>query len=324
MYFKKIISSGLVFIFLFSMFSCGMVQKKYQEDSFLCMDTVVGIKIDCDDKEITKQCRELLEKLDKTFSDTDKKSVTYKYNESENGIEVPLELKELVLYSDEITRETNGAFSVFSGSLTSLWENSNKYPADSDIQNAVNSIPEEIVFNGDFLEKSNKDTKLEFGGIAKGYACDKAVELLKNNGVTSGMVSFTSSIAFFGKNPNDEPWKIAIKNPVDTRKVAGYVEMYEGYLSVSGDYERFFEIDGKKYNHIIDSKTGLPVDNGVHCVAVVTDSGAKSDALSTAFFVMGFEEVNKKYANSQEIKYLFITDDGIFMNKSMSKIFRTT
>jgi len=147
------------------------------------------------------------------------------------------------------------------------------------------------------------------------------VDLLKEKGVASGMVSFSSSIGVIGNNPSGKKWKIAIKDPFDTDNILGHVEVADAFVSVSGDYERWYEISGKKYCHIIDLKSGRPVENGVREVVVVCGSGAESDALSTAFFAMGVDEVSKKYGLSTDVKYLIVTDDGIFMNESMKSIF---
>ena len=312
------------FIFLVCVLICALLTscgKAYKEESFFCMDTFATVMVDTDNNDVIKQCRELLENLDKDFSKHNDGGQTAEFNASQNGTELSADIIELIEISQNITKQTDGAFSVFSGALTSLWSESTVYPSSDIIKNAVNSIEFEPEFNGSFLEKSNINTKLEFGGIAKGYACDRAVELLKNNGVTSGMVSFSSSIGVFGKNPDGNLWRIAVKNPVDTDKILGYISLNNEFLSVSGDYERHYEIDGKKYNHIIDTKSGLPVDNGIHSVVVVAENGALCDALSTAFFVMGEEKVVEKYADSLSVKYLIVSDKGIFLNDSMKKIF---
>ncbi len=306
------------FIVCISLTAC---KGEYVEENFFCMDTLATINADTDNFDSIKKCRELLTSLNTTLSRHSENGQTAKYNASENGIEVSDDIKNIITTAEVITENTDGAFSVFAGGLTALWEKSTRHPSDAEIKKALDSIQTNAVFNGNFLEKNNENALLEFGGIAKGYACDKAVALLKNEGVTSGMVSFSSSIGVFGESPDGEPWKIAIKDPADTDRVMGYVSLNDGYLSVSGDYERFYEIDGKKYNHIIDTKTGLPVDNGVHSVIVVANTGAESDALSTAFFVMGADEVEEEYAGSREVKYLIVTEDGIFMNDAMKEIY---
>lgn len=277
--------------------------------------------VDSNKKSAIKECRDMLEKLDLYFSRHNENGIAYKYNASDDGVQTKEEIKEVIDLGAEISLMTDGAFTVFSGGLTSLWENSKTYPDEETIEKAVQSIEKNAIFDVLFLKKINKDTKLEFGGIAKGYACDKAVDFLKNKGIESGMISFSSSVGVFGTNPEGNAWRIAIKDPINTESILGYVSLSSGGLSVSGDYERYYEINGEKYNHIIDPNTGLPVANGVHSVVVVCESAAMADALSTSFFIMGYEAVEQKFGNDDEISYLFVTDDGVFMNKGMEAIF---
>ncbi|MBR5322637.1 MAG: FAD:protein FMN transferase [Clostridia bacterium] len=316
---KRSILLVAISLFICMLFtSCG---RAYKEESFFCMDTVATVKVDTSDVNIINRCRELLDNLDKELSRHNINGKTAEFNASLKGGELSENILELIYISQNITKQTDGTFSVFSGALTSLWSEAAVYPSSEKIKNAVDSIDFEPKINGNILEKNNADTKLEFGGIAKGYACDKAIELLKNDGVSSGMVSFSSSIGVIGKNPDGNSWRIAVKNPIDTDKILGYISLEDGFLSVSGDYERHYEIDGEKYNHIIDIKSGLPVNHGIHSVVVVAKSGALCDALSTAFFVMGEEAVAEKYADSLSVQYLIVSDNGIFINESMKKIY---
>jgi thiamine biosynthesis lipoprotein len=283
------------------------------------MDTLATLKIDSDSESVLEECKKELMELDSMLSRHNENGSVYAYNISENGEELCEKAKELLLLAESVKEKTDGCFSAFSGALTELWSNSKTYPDEQKLKEAVDSATENAEFDGQLLKKSNKSTMLEFGGIAKGYACDRAVELLKSKGVQSGIITFSSSIGVFGTNPSGNEWKIAIKDPFDPEEIYCYVMLASGGLSVSGDYERYYEIDGKKYNHIIDVKSGLPVDNGVRSVVVACESAAEADALSTAFFVMGVDEVSKKYSQSEEIKYMFITDDGVYMNDSMKE-----
>lgn len=310
---------GLLGVFLFLLTSC---QKGYSEDSFFCMDTLCTVKVDQSVSDSVKVgVKTLLNNLDGKFSSYKDNSETSLFNESESGKDVSADVIDLVSIGKKIEGQTQGCFSVFAGNLTSLWSESKVYPQEELLALGVESVKDGGKITGNTLEKPNSNTKLEFGGIAKGYACDRAVEYLKSNGVKSAMVSFVSSIGVFGTNSEGQPWRIALKNPTKTDSVVGVIVMNDGFLSVSGDYERYYEIDGKRYNHILDPRSGLPVENGIHSVAVVAPTGAESDALSTAFFVMGVEDTEAKYKDSLDIKYLFITDSGVFMNSSMAEIF---
>ena len=300
--------------------SCGK-NNAYTEKTYFYMDTMVSVRIDTDSKENFDACRKLLNELDVELSRHNEDGMTSAFNMSEKGCYVNSTLSDVIEIGESVTNRCCGAFSVYSGGLTELWENSEAYPTDDEILSATESVVAAELTEDCFLEKKNENTKLEFGGIAKGYACDKLVDLLKAEGVSSGMVSFSSSIGVFGNNPDGKPWRIALKDPTDPQTIMGYLTLNDGFISVSGDYERFYEIDGKKYNHILDVKTGLPVNNGVQCAVVISESGAECDALSTAFMVMGNTLVEEKFGESEKVKYLIVENGQIFMNDGMRKIF---
>jgi thiamine biosynthesis lipoprotein len=129
--------------------------------------------------------------------------------------------------------------------------------------------------------------EIDLGAIAKGYAVDRAVEILRDNGIRQGLVSIgTSSLYALGSPPGEHGWKISVRNPLDTSKAACVLRLQNLSLAVSGDYEKFFKLGGKVYAHIMDPHTGMPVENMLS-TAVVSPSATDSDALSTSFFVEG-------------------------------------
>ena len=144
------------------------------------------------------------------------------------------------------------------------------------------------------------------------------VEDLKANGVEKGMITFVSTVAVFG----GRDFKIAVRTPDTSGQTAGYITMKNEALSVSGDYERFYTIHGVNYNHIIDPHAGRPVSNGIHSVAVVCESAAVADALSTAIFAMGIEKTAELY-NSGIINFkaVIITDDGVIITPNIKENF---
>ncbi len=142
--------------------------------------------------------------------------------------------------------------------------------------------------------------KLDLGGIAKGYTADKAADYLINEeDVTGAMVSLGGNIMFVGSKPEGKPWKVGIQNPVG--EVGDYVAVISVDPLTSGDdilpmsvvtagtYERYFEVDGKRYHHIIDPSTGYPADTGILSLTIVSSNSTEADALSTALFVKGYD-----------------------------------
>lgn len=136
---------------------------------------------------------------------------------------------------------------------------------------------------------------LDLGGAGKGAACDAAVKSYQDSGVSCGIVSVGGSIGVYGQKPDRSDWRIAIRNPFQTlsgeeNASMGTLDLSGGFVSTSGLYEKYFEQDGKLYHHILDPRTGYPVENDLVSVTVACDSGALSDMLSTACFVLGREQ----------------------------------
>jgi thiamine biosynthesis lipoprotein len=129
---------------------------------------------------------------------------------------------------------------------------------------------------------------LDFGAIGKGYACDLIYAYLSGTEAEGAIVSVGGSIVAFGDyNKKGDKWRIAITHPRDADKYLGVISLDEGFVSTSGDYERYFEENGKRYHHILDATTGYPSESGLISVIVVAKSGIMSDALSTACLLVG-------------------------------------
>jgi thiamine biosynthesis lipoprotein len=129
--------------------------------------------------------------------------------------------------------------------------------------------------------------EIDLGAIAKGYAVDQAVRILRADGIADALISSgTSSVYALGSPPGENGWRISVRNPLDQSKAVCTLRLQNLSLSVSGDYEKFFKLGGKIYAHIMDPHTGMPVENMLSAV-VVSPSATDSDALSTSFFVEG-------------------------------------
>ena len=157
--------------------------------------------------------------------------------------------------------------------------------------------------------------EIDLGAVAKGYAVDQAVEILRSRGIQSALVSSgTSTIFALGSPPGERGWRISVRSPYAAKKAADVVRLQDFSLSTSGNYEKFCRIGGKLYCHILDPRTGRPVENML-ATAVLAARATETDALSTAFFVMG-PEGSRKYAaahpNLVGILYRPTTVTGVF------------
>ncbi|MBQ4064681.1 MAG: FAD:protein FMN transferase, partial [Clostridia bacterium] len=246
---------------------------------------------------------------------------THALNASDTGIlEASPYLVELLAISEEMTQITEGSFDVRTGALLSLWKNcetEQRLPTSEELEAAIALIAATVSNEETGISKSVPRTELDFGAIGKGYTADKVTQMLRDSGVTCGMISFVSTVTVFGEREQGA-FRIAIRRPDTSGAIAGYIPLQDESLSVSGDYERFYEINGEKYPHILDPKTGLPAESGIHSAAVVAPKGAVADALSTAIMVMGVEKTAALY-NSRALDFeaVIFLDDTILVTDGM-------
>lgn len=153
--------------------------------------------------------------------------------------------------------------------------------------------------------------EVSFGAVAKGYTAQATVELMADMGVTSAILSLGGNVQTLGETkPDGSRWQVAVQDPNDTGSYVGILTVGQAAVVTSGGYQRFFEKDGVTYIHIIDPETGMPVENDLLSVTVVTEDGVRADALSTALFVMGRDAALDFYAAQGDFELVLITADG--------------
>ena len=181
---------------------------------------------------------------------------------------------------------------------------------EDEIKKAISTTGYEKISLKDGIVSKEKETKLDFGAVAKGYACDLVYKNLSEKECSYAIVSIGSSSLLFGEKPDKTDFKIEIKNP-DGNIPLGMIETKECFVSTSGGYERFFVADGKIYSHILDTKTGYPVKTDIVSVTVLCygeNGGIKSDFLATDIFIGGTENL-KKHLSSADYK-IVVADEN--------------
>jgi thiamine biosynthesis lipoprotein len=193
------------------------------------------------------------------------------------------------------SRDSDGAFDVTVGPLMKAWgffRDDGRLPAGRQIQAALAVVGHQhVVLDGEHgtVRFDRPGVELDLGGIGKGYAVDRVVELLRRRGVVSALVNLGgSSVYGLGAPPGAEAWEVGIEDPTDPGRKAESVALRDRALSVSGGYARSFEKDGVSYSHIMDPRTGRPVE-GVLSVAVLSERATDGDALDNVLFVQGLE-----------------------------------
>ncbi len=222
--------------------------------------------------------------------------------EANQGVKVCQDVVNIIDKALEISEASGGAFDITVAHFKDLWDISggaHKPPAEREIERLLETvsynqvlIDKEVVM----VTKKKKDTKIDLGGAAKGYAADCAVEVLKQLGAEYGIVDLGGNITVFGKNPDraDGRWNVGIQKPFGNYgEIATTVSIEEGAAVTAGTYQRYFEWDGEIYHHIIDPKTGCPSDSGTDSASIVAESALLADCLATACVVMSREEAEK-------------------------------
>ena len=153
--------------------------------------------------------------------------------------------------------------------------------------------------------------KLDLGAIAKGYIADKMKAYLESVGIKSGIIYLGGNVLLIGSRPNGNTYKVGIQKPFDTEgSYAFTLDKSDCSIVTSGTYERYFEYEGRLYHHILDPKTGYPVDNGLSSITVITKKSTDADALSTMLFVMGPDAALSYAESHDDVDVMMITDDG--------------
>lgn len=303
--------------------SCGeSVSVEYGNAQFFAMDTVVELRLaktsgvtDETLAAIGTQCEKIVSELENKLSRTIEGSPVSTFNgEVDMILEPGSELIEVLNYALKLSQLTDGAYMPTIGALTELWDipNAATVPSQAEIDEALTHIsPDTIEVTDAAIKKTDPLVKLDLGGIGKGAAAQVLVEYLSGTGLRYGLVSMGGNVGVFGEKPDKSPFKIGVRDPDDASAVVGYIYAGAGFVAVSGDYERYIEIDGRRYCHILDPATGYPPESGLRSVAVWCQNGSAADALSTALYVMGVEKGLALYEKGElAFEAVFITADG--------------
>jgi thiamine biosynthesis lipoprotein ApbE len=215
---------------------------------------------------------------------------------SRGPVKVDPELFDFIAEAMRYQRESGGAFDITVGPLMKAWgffRDEGRVPADNELADARLRVGgARVVLNAEkkTIAFDRAGVELDLGGIAKGYAVDRVVALLRARHIAAALISAGGSTIYgLGAPPGREAWDVEIQDPIDSRKTALTVQLKDRALSVAGSTEKSFEAGGVTYSHIMDPRTGTPVQ-GVLSVAVLTASGTAGDALDNAFFVLGLDD----------------------------------
>jgi FAD:protein FMN transferase len=228
--------------------------------------------------------------------------------------------------------KSGGAFDISVGPLVKLWgigTDAARLPRPAEIKALLPLVDHRLVrtdraASSVYLERPGM--RLDLGAIAKGWAADESARVLRELGVKGAILDFGGNVMLLGRKPNGQAWRIGVQNPMDARgNYIGVLTCDEKAVVTSGVYERFFEQDGRRWHHILDTATGYPVENGLISVSIVADNSTDADALSTTIFALGLEKGRAFAAGLPAIGVVFVTAERkVHITSNLRKLFELT
>ena len=260
------------------------------------MNTIISMRVFSRDDKILDDAYDLLYRLDKLLSMYDSDSQISKINNlaGVDKVRAAPEVIEVVKDSLRLHELTGGIFNPLIGPVTRLWKinrQENSKPSPESLKSAIAlSEINNLELDDKNIYLKSKGCLLDLGGIAKGYASRKIADLLKSRGVKSGLLDLGGNIYAIGNN-NGKKWRIGIRDPLNPAgKPALVIHVEDSSVITSGSYERFKVIDGKKYSHFFDVKTGGSVQSDLLSATLITPDGSLADGLATAFMIAGYDK----------------------------------
>lgn len=296
---------------------------KSAEDTRFMLNTICSITVyseenkDKTSEELVDEAFDLCQTYEDTFSRTIEGSDIYNINNSGRApvtvSDDTIEILETAKYFSELS---DGAFDITTAPLSIRWDFEGENPSvppNDEIQELLAKVDyTKIKIDGNTVTLEAPVEAIDLGAIAKGYIADKLAEFLKDNGVTSAIISLGGNIYAIGENAEEKrPFNLGVQDPqAEDGSILGYLQLSDKSLVTSGDYQRYFMQDGKRYHHILDPKTGYPAESGLSSVTIISDSSVVGDAFSTACFVLGKDKGLELINSYDGVEAIFIDHDG--------------
>ena len=317
----KVKGIALFLFFSFLLTSCGTGRVSdigKTKKQVYAMDTIMDLTLYGDDTEkVMDEALKLIWRYESLFSVNREKSDVARINAAGGApVTVSGETYELLSRSLEFSEETNGLFDISIYPLVRIWgftTGDYQIPPLSrrrEAQKLVNYKKIRLMKNSQV--QLEKGMQIDLGAVAKGYLSQKLMELFKNRGISSALVSLGGNVQSIGAKENGELFQIGITDPADGTGIYGVLKTKDKAVVTSGIYQRYFTQGGKQYHHIMDKRTGMPAENSLSSVTVVADNGTAADALATALYVMGEEKAIRYQKSHPDIGVLLIRKDGSY------------
>lgn len=289
----------------------GCQKPLYQETQFI-MGTFVEVK--SPDVRASAIVFDEFKKLEAIFNLFDRGSELSRLNDTQKAV-VSEPLFDIIQQAQGFYRLTDGAFDITVGPASVLWKKaiaSKILPGPDAVAQALSLAGSDFIY----LDAKTREVallksgmRIDLGGIAKGFALDRAVRKLKDAQIDSALINAGGNIYCLGTN-HRAPWRVGVQDPFREGKVLDELVLADRAVATAGDYQQYVEINGRRYSHIVDPKTGYPAQSGIVSATIIADDATASDALSTACVVLGLEKSRKLLSRFPEMKAILVANDG--------------
>lgn len=318
----KILIIGLMLISIL----CGCKNTNESIENVFAMDTEMTVKAYGKNSDMAvSDAKNEIYRIDRLLRRGAADSEVYKIN-NERTAKVSEDTARLINAALEISKATDGMFDITIAPVMDKWGFYTKefrVPSDNELK----EILPEINYNNVTVSKDTVTlsgmSQIDLGGIAKGFLSDRIIEIYKNNGIKSGIVSLGGNVQTLGTKADGSKWRVAVQNP-DGDQYIGIISAENKAVITSGNYQRFFVENGILYHHIINPRTGKPASGSLQSVTIVSDTGTMADGLSTAIFVMGLEKGIEYWREHSGFDVIFVTEDNnIYITEGIKDIFES-
>ncbi len=330
---KKIIISTIIFftaiLFLITLQPPEDEERIIARTRFL-MNTVVEIKVaevKGADEGLSEEAIEAafseIERIEGVFSAFKDDSEISKINRLKPGeaVKVSDEVFDLIESAVIFSKKTNGAFDITVKPLVDAWKKAgarNRILTDDELSLAMARVgSSNLILDRDkkTVAFAKKGMALDMGGIAKGYATGQAINVLKSRGIDNAIVNSGGAMYCLGKRSKKIPWRVGIRHPRAKDKMLLELDLTDMAINTSGDYERYFLVNGKRYSHIIDPRSGYPIGDGIVSASVIAKDSATSDILATTLCILGEEGLGLVRSIDGSDAIMVFNDNGALKTK---------
>ena len=293
---------------------CGKSEttdSSFSRDIF-AMDTYMNMKVwAADGDSLLDTAAKRINELENTLSVTKETSDIAKLN---NGGTITLSNdSSLILRTAlDIGGQTDGALDISVYPITKAWgftTGENRIPEEGEIKSLLENVDYRKITPERNVLSLPEGMQIDLGALAKGYTSDTLMQMFRDSGAESAIVTLGGNVQALGHRPDGTDWKVGVVDPFSPTENLCIIEIADKAVITSGNYERYFEKNGKRYHHIIDPADGYPADNGLVSVTIIGNSGLMCDALSTALFVLGEDKAIAYYKAHKDFDMVLVTED---------------